>query len=113
MTVRDSIFRGNDGTGLWMDESVYDMTITGNEMRDNAGHGTSLEISAKALFANNIVTNNGGFGVKINNTSDVVDLEQHVRRQRPQHQHRAGLAPPDERDDGRAVTSASRSRTRR
>ena len=40
-------------------------------MRDNAGHGTSLELSSKALFANNIVTNNGGFGVKINDTSDV------------------------------------------
>ena len=26
--VRDSIFRNNDGPGLWMDESVYDMTIT-------------------------------------------------------------------------------------
>ncbi|HEY3722978.1 MAG TPA: right-handed parallel beta-helix repeat-containing protein [Acidimicrobiia bacterium] len=71
VVVRDSIFRANNGPGLWMDESVYNMTITGNEMRDNAGHGASLEISAKAVFANNIVTNNGRFGVKINNTSDV------------------------------------------
>jgi len=71
VVVRDSMFRGNDGPGLWMDESDYDMTITGNEMRNNSGHGASLEISAKALFADNIVTNNGGFGVKINNTSNV------------------------------------------
>ncbi len=71
VTVRDSAFRANNGPGLWMDESVYDMTITGNEMRDNAGHGASLEISAKALFANNLVLDNGGFGVKVNNTSDV------------------------------------------
>jgi parallel beta-helix repeat protein len=71
VVVRDSVFRGNDGPGLWMDESDYDMTIVGNEMRNNSGHGVSLEISAKALFANNIVTNNGGFGVKINNTSNV------------------------------------------
>jgi parallel beta-helix repeat protein len=69
--VKDSIFRGNDGPGLWLDESVYDMTVTGNEMRNNSRHGASLEISAKAVFANNIVTDNGGFGVKINNTSDV------------------------------------------
>ena len=40
-------------------------------MRNNIGHGTSLEISAKAVFANNVVTNNGGFGIKVNNTSDV------------------------------------------
>ncbi|MGZ4753634.1 MAG: right-handed parallel beta-helix repeat-containing protein [Acidimicrobiia bacterium] len=71
VVVRDSIFRSNFGPGLWMDESVYDMKIFGNEMRDNSGHGTSLEISAKAVFANNIVTNNSGFGIKINNTSDV------------------------------------------
>ena len=69
--VRDSVFSKNIGPGLWFDESVYDMTITGNEMRDNTGHGVSIEISAKAVFADNIVTNNGGFGVKINNTSDV------------------------------------------
>jgi parallel beta-helix repeat protein len=71
VTVRNSTFRSNAGPGLWLDESVYDMKIVGNEMRDNSGHGTSLEISAKALFANNIVTNNGGFGIKVNNTSNV------------------------------------------
>jgi parallel beta-helix repeat protein len=71
VTVRSSTFRGNAGPGLWLDESAYDMTIVGNEMRNNSGHGTSLEISAKALFANNIVTNNGGFGIKVNNTSNV------------------------------------------
>ncbi|MGZ4689030.1 MAG: right-handed parallel beta-helix repeat-containing protein [Acidimicrobiia bacterium] len=71
VTVRDSLFVANDGPGLWMDESSYDMKITGNEMRNNVGHGTSLEISAKAVFANNFVTNNGGFGIKINDTSNV------------------------------------------
>jgi parallel beta-helix repeat protein len=71
IVVRNSEFTANDGTGLWLDESDYAMTIVGNEMRNNSGHGTSLEISAKAVFANNIVTNNRGFGVKINNTSNV------------------------------------------
>ncbi|MGZ6976634.1 MAG: right-handed parallel beta-helix repeat-containing protein, partial [Acidimicrobiia bacterium] len=71
VAVWDSVFRGNYGPGLWMDESTYDMTIEGNEMRNNAGHGASLEISALAVFANNFVTNNGGFGIKINNTSNV------------------------------------------
>ena len=70
-TVRDSIFRGNDGTGLWMDESVYGMAITGNEMRHNTGDGTALELSSNALFADNLVTDNVEFGIKINNTSHV------------------------------------------
>ncbi len=71
VTVRNSIFNANQGPGLWLDESVYDMTIVGNEMRNNSSHGVSLEISAKAMFANNIVTGNGGFGIKVNNTSNV------------------------------------------
>ena len=71
VTVRNSIFRANAGQGLWLDESVYDMTIVGNEMRGNAGHGAVLEISAKALFADNVVEGNGGHGIKVDNTSDV------------------------------------------
>jgi parallel beta-helix repeat protein len=70
--VTDSAFIGNYGPGVWFDESVYDMTVTGNEMRGNAGHGVSFEISAKASFTNNVVIDNGGFGVKVNNTSNVV-----------------------------------------
>jgi parallel beta-helix repeat protein len=69
-TVRDSVFRGNDGPGLWFDESVYDMRITGSEFRSNSGHGMSLEISAKAVVADNYITGNGKFGIKLNNTSD-------------------------------------------
>jgi parallel beta-helix repeat protein len=71
IAVWHSVFRGNYGPGLWMDESDYNITIQGNEMRNNYGHGTSLEISAAATFANNIVTGNGGFGIKINNTANV------------------------------------------
>ena len=71
IAVWHSVFRGNYGPGLWMDESDYNITIAGNEMRNNDGHGTSLEISSTAVFANNIVTGNGGFGIKINDTSNV------------------------------------------
>jgi hypothetical protein len=69
--VRDSWFLSNHGPGLWMDESVYDITVTGSRMVDNFGHGTSLEISAKAYFVNNFVVRNGRDGIKVNNTSDV------------------------------------------
>ncbi len=70
-TVRDSIFRDNDGTGLWLDESVYDMALTGNDIVRNTGDGAALELSSTAVFANNFVTNNGEFGLKVNNTSHV------------------------------------------
>jgi trimeric autotransporter adhesin len=71
VTVRNSVFRDNAGTGLWFDESVYDIRVTGSQMLNNDKHGVSLEISAKGLFADNLVMNNGGDGVKLNNISDV------------------------------------------
>ncbi|WP_299038926.1 right-handed parallel beta-helix repeat-containing protein [uncultured Pseudokineococcus sp.] len=69
--VRDSVLQGNHGPGFWADESVHDVKVVGNDLRDNAGHGASLELSAKAVFADNVVTGNSRDGVKINNTSDV------------------------------------------
>jgi len=71
VSVRDSVFRDNLGVGLWLDESMYDMTVVGNEVLRNTHHGVSLEISAKALFADNLVVGNGSSGLKINNVSDV------------------------------------------
>jgi parallel beta-helix repeat protein len=71
ITVRDSVWTGNEGPGIWMDESVYDMVITGNDIRNNAGHGISLELSAKAVVADNVFSHNGREGLKINNTNDV------------------------------------------
>ncbi len=71
VTVSTSVFRDNFGPGLWADESVYDIKVTGSDMIANTGHGTSLELSAKAVFADNVVSGNGGNGIKINDTSDV------------------------------------------
>ncbi|MFC3298651.1 DUF1565 domain-containing protein [Arthrobacter agilis] len=69
--VQDSIFRDNNGTGLWFDESVFDLTASGNDVIGNRSHGISVEISARALIANNIVADNQGHGLKVNNTSGV------------------------------------------
>ena len=71
VSVQDSIFRENNGTGLWFDESVLDLSASGNELIGNRGHGMSIEISARAVVANNVIARNEGHGVKINNTSDV------------------------------------------
>jgi hypothetical protein len=71
VTIKNSSFEDNTGTGIWMDESVYDVKIVSVTSRRNTGHGMSLEISAKILVANSLVTDNGGSGLKINDSSNV------------------------------------------
>ena len=68
VAVRDSTITNNNATGLWFDVSNYNLTITGNTISGNGKHGLFLEISAKALVANNLIANNVGWGLKINNT---------------------------------------------
>jgi hypothetical protein len=69
ITVKNSVFADNHGTGLWFDESVYNVTATGNDILRNAGNGLSFEISSTGLIADNIVAANGQTGLKINNAS--------------------------------------------
>lgn len=71
VTIDRSSFTGNRGPGLWLDESVHNGTMTKNLLRDNTGHGISLEISARMVVAGNLVQDNGGHGLKVNNTSGV------------------------------------------
>ena len=71
VSITNSAFSSNLGPGLWLDESVYDSKVIGNDMIGNSGHGMSLEICGKSILANNLVTDNGGNGFKINNTADV------------------------------------------
>lgn len=69
--VSDSQFRDNLGPGLWLDESVYDVKIVNNKMIHNSTHGVSVELSAKATLIGNVIANNSGFGMKVNDTSQV------------------------------------------
>ncbi|MGW6175017.1 right-handed parallel beta-helix repeat-containing protein [Arthrobacter sp. NPDC055138] len=71
LEISDSVFRDNDGPGLWLDESVFDSAIHGNDVLDNSGYGLALELSAKADVVNNVIAGNSGHGLKVNNTSDV------------------------------------------
>lgn len=80
LVVRDSVMRNNYGPGLWFDESCYGMTIVGNELVSNAGHGLSVEISDTGTIADNIVTDNGGNGMKINNTGHLTVWNNTVAR---------------------------------
>jgi parallel beta-helix repeat protein len=71
VAIVNSRLQGNLGTGIWMDESVYDITLTGNDIVDNTHHGISLELSAKALVADNVITGNRDDGIRINDTANV------------------------------------------
>jgi parallel beta-helix repeat protein len=62
---------GNRGKGVWLDESVYDITLTGCRVARNTDHGVSLELSAKAVVADNVIRGNGGDGLRVNDTGDV------------------------------------------
>lgn len=71
VVVRDSVFDDNLGTGLWFDESVLGLEVLGGRMRGNAVHGISVELSGEVLVAGNLVADNGGSGLKVNDTSTV------------------------------------------
>lgn len=71
VTVAGGVVADNLGKGVWLDESVHGGTLTANRIVRNADHGIALELSAKAVVAGNLVRDNGGTGLKVNNTSDV------------------------------------------
>jgi trimeric autotransporter adhesin len=71
LTVRDSLFSANWGKGLWLDQSVSDSTIVGNDFLSNKQNGISLELSATATVADNRFLDNTSDAIKINNTQNV------------------------------------------
>ena len=71
ITVKNSVSSDNYGTGMWFDESVYDMTVVNNTVQRNGRYGIILEICAKATIANNLVSDSVRSGIAIANTADV------------------------------------------
>jgi len=71
VTVTDSAFTGNYGRGPWFDESVVDIAFTGNDVIGNAGHGLLVELSERAVVADNIIARNGDFGLFVLNSGNV------------------------------------------
>ncbi|WP_223587168.1 right-handed parallel beta-helix repeat-containing protein [Microbacterium sp. OVT16B] len=69
--VKDSAFLDNLGQGPWFDESVYDITFTGNDVVGNTGNGLVFELSEKAVIADNIVSDNALNGIYIIDTGNV------------------------------------------
>jgi len=71
VAVVDSVFSGNLGNSLWFDESVYDMTITGNDVLDGTGNGVVVEISDTATIADNVISGNTLDGLLISNSGNI------------------------------------------
>ncbi|MGH1550688.1 right-handed parallel beta-helix repeat-containing protein [Leifsonia poae] len=70
ISITDSAFLRNATTGLWLDESVYDAAVTGNDFVSNGGDGVEAELSAHVTIANNVSRDNTGFGIRLFDTSD-------------------------------------------
>lgn len=71
VTVDHSVFNGNHGYGFWCDESCHGVAVTNSTMSHNAWHGLTYEISSTAVIVNNVIADNGGDGVKINDSDHV------------------------------------------
>ncbi|MBW8481612.1 right-handed parallel beta-helix repeat-containing protein [Actinomadura parmotrematis] len=71
VSIVDSVAAGNLGKGFWLDESVYDGVLLRDRAVGNADHGAVLELGAKAVVAGSVLRDNGGAGLKVNDTSDV------------------------------------------
>jgi parallel beta-helix repeat protein len=71
VAVVDSVFSENLGNQLWFDESVYDMTITGNDVLDGTGNGIVVEISDTATVADNLISGNTLDGLLISNSGNI------------------------------------------
>lgn len=71
VTVTDSAFTGNNGRGPWFDESVLDIAFTGNDVIGNTGHGVMVELSERAVVADNVIARNGEFGLFVLNSGNV------------------------------------------
>ncbi len=70
VTITGGTYSRNFGDGIWFDASVYDMKVIGTDVQDNLGHGIEVEISAKFLIADNLVTGNGKVGILPRNSND-------------------------------------------
>lgn len=61
----------NIGSGIWFDESCVGITIANSTANSNTKHGIELEISEKAIVANNEAAENGDTGILIFDTGSV------------------------------------------
>jgi parallel beta-helix repeat protein len=56
VTIDNVLALNNLATGIWFDESVYNIVLVNSEARGNTGQGFLLELSDTAIVANNSLT---------------------------------------------------------
>lgn len=71
ITVTDSVFHANDGTGLWFDVSDTDVVATGNTITNNTDDGLIFELSSRLLAVNNTIRGNASQSVFVIDSGDV------------------------------------------
>ncbi len=68
--IIDNVFRSNGAMGAWFDVSMYNITITGNTFEGHSRTGLLVELSQKAIVADNYSVKNGR-GIAVYNSGDV------------------------------------------
>lgn len=71
VVLRDSSVSDNNGQGVWIDQSSYDVEIANSTFTDNSASSIFFEISDGLLLVNNYIRTTGGRAVKIAGASGV------------------------------------------
>jgi mannuronan 5-epimerase len=69
--IADNYFTDNLATGWWCDLGCTDATVVRNVATGNYVNGLFYEVSARALFASNVVVGNLAYGLKIASSDHV------------------------------------------
>jgi hypothetical protein len=70
--LASSTIRDGAANGVWFDLFSDDVTVIGSNVTGNRGSGLFAELSQRVRFASNVVASNGGAGVKVTGSRDVV-----------------------------------------
>ncbi len=68
--VAGNVVDDNDSAGIWFDVSSYDIKVTGNRVTGNSTTGVQVEISEKAIIADNYISGND-IGLQLSNSGSV------------------------------------------
>jgi parallel beta-helix repeat protein len=71
VAIKRNVIENNLTNGLWFDVSMYNSQIIGNTIKGNGANGFELELSAKAVVADNYISGNGETGIWIFDSGEV------------------------------------------
>ncbi len=73
-TVKNNIFKNNEGSGFWCDENCTGAVIVKNLFMNNTSSGVFYEVSSDGIIASNLLINNGpaGYGIRVGSATTKV-----------------------------------------